>query len=216
MLLDVFFRGLLLGFIASIPSVGPVGVLCIQRTLSKNQKSGFISGLGAVAADTIYATVALFSLTMVISFIQNHINTVQVVGGICVMCIGVYIFLSNPVMQIRRNRAGKGNLWQDFLSVFVITIANPILILYFVPMFAAFGLSKEMGLLNAVSILVGVFAGGALWWLLITGLISLLRKKFRPRHLLWVNRIAGALIIILGGFVIVGTLFNFHIDEILQ
>lgn len=216
MWLEVFFRGLLLGIIASVPSVGPVGILSVQRTLSKNQKSGFISGMGAVTADTFYAIVAFFSLSMVISFVEDHIITVQAIGGVCVTIIGLYILFSNPVIQIRRNRSGKTNPWQDFLSVFLITIANPALILYFVALFAAFGLNKEMGQLNGVAILVGVFAGGAVWWIIVTGLVNMLRRRFRPRHLLWVNRIAGSLITVLGLVVLIGTLFNFHIDEILQ
>lgn len=216
MWLEVFFRGLLLGIIASVPSVGPVGILSVQRTLSKNQKSGFISGMGAVTADTFYAIVAFFSLSFVISFVEEHIELVQVIGGICVVIIGVYIFLSNPVVQMRKNRSGKTNLWQDFISVFIITIANPALILYFVALFAAFGLNKDMGQLNGVAMLVGVFAGGAVWWLMVTSLINLLRKRFRPRHLLWVNRIAGSVITLLGVMVIIGTMLNFHINDLLH
>ena len=140
MLATLFLRGFIIGLLASIP-LGPIGVLCIQRTLSKSQKSGFVSGVGAATADTIFATVAFFSLAVVMGFIQNHIMLVKVIGGMCVMIVGVKIFLSNPVVQIRRNRAGKTSLWQDYLSVFLLTLANPAFILVLRTLFATFGIS---------------------------------------------------------------------------
>ena len=96
MLATLFLRGFIIGLLASIP-LGPIGVLCIQRTLSKSQKSGFVSGVGAATADTIFATVAFFSLAVVMGFIQNHIMLVKVIGGMCVMIVGVKIFLSNQM-----------------------------------------------------------------------------------------------------------------------
>ena len=122
---DVYTQGILIGLVASIP-LGPIGLLCIQRTLSKSHRSGFVSGLGAATADSMFATVALFSLTVVMSFIENNMAIIKALGGISVVIVGVTIFLKNPVVQIRRNRAGKGhNLWGDYLSVFFLTLTNP-------------------------------------------------------------------------------------------
>ena len=126
---DVYTQGILIGLVASIP-LGPIGLLCIQRTLSKSHRSGFVSGLGAATADSMFATVALFSLTVVMSFIENNMAIIKALGGISVVIVGVTIFLKNPVVQIRRNRAGKGhNLWGDYLSVFFLTLTNPAYIL---------------------------------------------------------------------------------------
>ncbi len=198
MWLELLIRGVAIGLMASVP-LGPIGVLCIQRTLSKNHKSGFVSGLGSATADLFFASIAFFSLSVVLSFIESHMMVTKAIGGICVTLVGFKIFFTNPVIQIRRNRAGQSNLWQDFLSLFVITIANPAFILIFVALFAAFGMSaSDLGYLRAIPLIGGVFLGASLWWFALTFVVNLLRKKFRPRHLLWMNRISGAVIVALG------------------
>ena len=199
---------------ASIP-LGPIGVLCIQRTVSKNQKSGFISGLGAATADTVFSSIAFFSLTVVLAFIDQHMLLIKAIGGICVIVVGVNIFLSNPVVQIRTNRAGQSNLWQDFLSVCLLTPANPAFILIFIALFAAFGLTTEgLGAFGSAFMIAGVFLGGALWWFTLTFVVNLFRKKFRPRHLLWINRISGAVIVCLGAAAVLSMFFNTPVDGI--
>lgn len=216
MLFTIFLRGILIGLLASIP-LGPIGVLCIQRTLSKKHKSGFISGLGAASADTIYSAIAFFSLSVVMSFIENNMTLIKVIGGLCVVIVGVNIFLTNPAVQIRRNRAGKSSLWQDYISVFFITFANPAFILIFVALFAAFGLNTDsVSMANGVLMIVGVFVGGSLWWFTLTFIVNLLRKKFRPRHLLWINRISGAVIVLLGAITVLLMFVNTPVNEILK
>lgn len=213
--IELFITGVVIGLMASIP-LGPIGVMCIQRTLSKNQTSGFISGLGAASADLIFAMIAFFSLSFVTSFIENNLNIVKIVGGICVMGVGAMIFLTNPVVQIRKNRAGKSNLWQDFLSLFLITLANPTFILIFVALFAAFGISKDATQgLNTLAMVLGVGAGGATWWFTLTFVVNLFRNKFRPRHLLWINRIAGTIIVVLGAVTVMLIFFKTPVDGIL-
>lgn len=212
MWLELFFRGIIVGFLASI-SVGPVAILCIQRTISKNQRAGFFSGLGAATADTIFATVAFFSLALVMTFIEKNIVLFKVLSGLAIIGVGVSIFFKNPAVQIRHNRAGRSSLWQDYISVFFITLANPAFILVFVVLFAAFGLSLDnTGELNAAAMLVGVFAGASTWWFLITFVINLFRKRFRPRHILWMNRIAGGVIMVLGLGTILSTIVNIHFN----
>ena len=154
---EVFLKGIVIGLLASIP-LGPIGVMCIQRTLSKSQRSGFVSGLGAASADTLFATVALFSLTVVLSFIEDNMVIIKVLGGISVIIVGMTILLKNPVGQIRRNRAGKGsNLWSDYLSVLLITLANPAYILIFVALFAALGVNHEgIPYANGLLMILGV------------------------------------------------------------
>lgn len=216
MLLTIFLRGVLIGLMASIP-LGPIGVLCIQRTLSKRQKSGFISGLGAASADVIFASIAFFSLSVVMSFIDNNKILIQVLGGICVVILGVSIFLTNPAVQIRRNRAGKSNLWQDYISVFFITLANPAFILMFVALFATFGVSNDiLGVTNGVAMIIGVFFGGSIWWFILTFVVNMLRKKFRPRHLLWINRISGTVIVVLGAATVLLTFVKIPVNGILN
>lgn len=216
MLFDIILRGILIGFMASIP-LGPIGVLCIQRTLSKNFKAGFVSGLGAATADMLLSGIAFFSLSVVMAFIASHMDVIKIVGGICVMVVGIRIFTTNPVVQIRRNRAGVSNLWSDYISVFGLTLANPVFILVFVALFAAFGFSREsLGLARGMSMIGGVFAGGAMWWFTLTFVVSLVRNKFRPRHMLWINRAAGIAIVILGLSTALLVFFNTPINGILR
>ena len=193
---EVFLKGIVIGLLASIP-LGPIGVMCIQRTLSKSQRSGF----------------ALFSLTVVLSFIEDNMVIIKVLGGISVIIVGMTILLKNPVGQIRRNRAGKGsNLWSDYLSVLLITLANPAYILIFVALFAALGVNHEgIPYANGLLMILGVLCGTSLWWFLLTFCISFLRRKFRPRHLLWMNRISGSVIVMLGAAAILSIFIHMKV-----
>jgi len=138
-----------------------------------------------------------------VSFIDHHMGIIKAVGGACVIAVGVNILFKNPVAQIHRNRAGKSNLWQDFISTFFLTLANPAFLLVFIAMFATFGVGSAEGVVDGLVTILGVATGSAIWWFTLTSIISLFRKRFRPRHLLWINRIAGSLIIVLGAVTII-------------
>ena len=222
MALDIFevlFRGICVGVAASI-TVGPVAVLCIQRTLSKNRRSGIVSGIGVACADTFMAMAALFFYSMLQSQIEQYNTLLRVVGGIFVMAVGVYIFSQNPVPQIRRNRAGKSSLWQDFASIFGLTLANFIMVIpYILAFFAVFKISGSDvagggfgGFVRAVFVIAGFFGGAAAWWTLLACVINLFRRRFRPRHMLTINHVAGLLIGILGIYTILSTFFDIFPD----
>lgn len=215
--LNFLVKGVLIGFVASIP-LGPVGVICVQRTLCKSRRSGFVSGLGAATADTFFATIAAFFLSIVMGVVQRYIDILKVIGGIAVIIVGVSIFLRNPVVQIRRNRANKGSLWSDYLSVFLITLTNPAFILMFIALFASFGISNDVGMPYAQGGLLigGVLAGASLWWFVLTLGVSFLRKWFRPRHMLYLNRISGALIVGLGAAAIISLVVNIPVVRIIH
>ena len=213
--IEVLFRGLCVGVAASI-TVGPVAVLCIQRTLSKNRRSGIVSGLGVACADTFMAMAALFFYSMLQSHIEQYNTLLRVAGGIFVVIVGVYIFSQNPVPQIRRNRAGRSSLWQDFVSIFGLTIANFIMVIpYILAFFAVFNISSGdvqgqgfSGFLRAVLVIAGFFGGAAAWWTFLAFFINLFRRRFRPRHMLTINHVAGAVIGILGLYTILSTFFD--------
>lgn len=212
---EVLFRGIYVGIAASI-TVGPVAVLCIQRTLSKNRKSGIVSGLGVACADTFMAMFALFFYSLLQASIEQYSTLLRIVAGILVVIFGVYIFLQNPVPQIRRNRAGKSSLWQDFASIFGFTIANFVMVVpYILTFFALFKISgSEMtgngaeGLLLAACTIGGFLGGAASWWTLLACLINLFRRRFRPRHMLTINHVAGLLIGLLGVYTILSSFFD--------
>jgi threonine/homoserine/homoserine lactone efflux protein len=207
--LEILLRGVLVGLLASI-TLGPVGIMCIQRTLSKSRASGFASGLGAAAADSISAVLAYFFIAVIASAIENNLPLIKVIGGVFVTGVGVHYFLKNPVVQIRRNRAGKSNLWQDFASTFALTLTNPGFILWLLVIFSAFGINADTDAGADVTrvgagaqMILGFFSGAIVWWFVLTSVVSIFRSRFRPRHLLWINRIAGGLITSLGVGVIV-------------
>lgn len=214
-ILEVLFRGICVGVAASI-TVGPVAVLCIQRTLSKSRKSGIVSGLGVAAADTFMAMAAFFFYSMLQTQIDQYNTLLRVIGGIFVVIVGVFIFTQNPVPQIRRNRAGKTSLGQDFVSIFGLTIANFIMVIpYLLAFFAVFKVSASDvggegfgGLLRAVFVITGFLGGSVAWWTLVAFTISLFRRRFRPRHMLTINHVAGLIIGILGVYTILSTFYD--------
>ncbi len=214
-LIEVLIRGLMVGVAASI-TVGPVAVLCIQRTLSKSRRSGIVSGIGVACADTFMAIFALLFYSMLEHYIQQYDTLLRVAGGIFVVMVGVYVFTQNPVPQIRRNRAGRTSLWQDFASIFGLTIANFIMVIpYILAFFAVFEISSNditgggfAGLLRAILTIGGFFGGAVAWWTLVAFVINLFRRRFRPRHMLTINRVAGLVIGVLGIYTILSTFFD--------
>jgi threonine/homoserine/homoserine lactone efflux protein len=187
---------MLVGFSASVP-LGPIGVLCIQRTLQKGRLSGFTSGLGAALSDTIYAIIAGFSLSYIVSFIESQIFWIQLVGVVVLLALGINIFRTNPAVQLRRQKGKSNSLFHDFASTFLLTISNPFAIFLFIGFFASFRVVQpSMGLMGQLLIIGGVFLGATSWWLILTSLVGLFRSRINLRRLFWINKIAGALIIV--------------------
>ena len=195
---------------------GKNSVLCIQRTLSKSRRSGIVSGIGVACADTFMAMAALFFYSMLQTQIEQYNTLLRVIGGIFVVIVGVFIFAQNPVPQIRRNRAGKTSLWQDFASIFGLTIANFIMVIpYILAFFAVFKISGgDMadhtfgGFMRSLFVIAGFFGGAVAWWTLLAFVINLFRRRFRPRHMLTINHVAGLIIGILGIYTILSTFFD--------
>ena len=192
----IVLRGLLLGLSIAAP-VGPIGVLGIRRTLSAGRSMGLASGLGAATADATYGAVAAFGLTVVSSFLISQQLWLRLLGGAFLCYLGVRTFLAVPATEAAR--AGEGGLAGAYLSTFFLTITNPLTILSFAAIFAGLGLGAtgaDAG--AALGLVLGVFLGSALWWLLLSGVVSLLRARFDLRAMRWVNRGSGLLILSFG------------------
>lgn len=139
-ILEILFAGMCVGLASSV-TVGPVAVLCIQRTLSKGFLSGLMSGFGVAFADAILAILAFTVFALLKSYIDQYNTIIQICAGIFVIIVGIFIFFKNPVPQIRKNRAGKTFLWQDFASMFGFTLANFVVIIpYILAFFAMFNI----------------------------------------------------------------------------
>jgi threonine/homoserine/homoserine lactone efflux protein len=194
--LTLILQGFILGFAIAAP-VGPIGLLCIQRTLHQGQLVGLASGLGAATADAFYGAVAAFGLTLVSSFLIAQQFWLALLGGLFLCYIGVRTFLASPAERAASSEA-KG-IGEAYVSTFLLTITNPLTILSFVAIFAGAGLATAGGdILSAVWIVAGVFLGSATWWFFLSGGVSLLRSHISTSVLLWVNRAAGAILVLFG------------------
>ncbi|MDX9769763.1 MAG: LysE family transporter [Tenuifilaceae bacterium] len=206
MIFTLLIKGIIVGLLASIP-LGPIGIICIQRTINKGKLSGFLSGMGAASADTIFAAIAGFSLSFIISFIQEQQVIFQAIGGLIVFGLGIKIFYTNPVRQLRRHKRKQNNLLEDYLSVLLVTITNPLAVFLFIALFASLGVVVEgENILLSLVATSGVFIGAMLWWYILTTLVNIFRNKFRLKQLWWINKLSGAVIFTLGAVAIFGLL----------
>ncbi|MCT4614796.1 MAG: LysE family transporter [Marinifilaceae bacterium] len=196
--LHYILKGIIVGLTVSIP-LGPIGVIIIQKTIQKGRMAGFLAGMGAAVADLFYASVAAFGLGVVMNFIKEQEFYLQLVGSLILAIVGMKIFYTNPVKQLRSHKSSKKGFLEDFLSIFLLTITNPIAVFVFVAIFAgASFINTDSGITNELFLIIGVFLGGALWWYTLSTVINIFRKKFRLKQLFWINRISGIIIAILG------------------
>lgn len=187
-----FFRGLIIGFSIAAP-VGPIGVLCIRRTLAEGRVSGLVSGLGAATADAIYGSFAGFGLTFISTVLINQQKWIRLIGGLFLCCLGIKIFLAK-VAEHSASTKGKG-LVGAYVSTLFLTLTNPMTILSFAGIFAGLGIaSAGRGYASAGVLVLGVFIGSALWWLSLSMGVGAFRTKFTPRGHRWVNRFSGSII----------------------
>ena len=194
--ISFLFRGIAIGFSIAAP-VGPIGVLCIRRTLAEGRAFGLASGLGAATADATYGFVAGFGLTFVSSFLIGQQAWLRLIGGVFLCYLGIRTLFTAPAAGAA-SATGNG-LVGAYASTFFLTLTNPLTILSFAAIFAGLGLANSSGNYVSASILVlGVLIGSALWWLFLSGGVGLFRDRFTVRGLRWVNRISGIIITCLG------------------
>jgi threonine/homoserine/homoserine lactone efflux protein len=195
--LAVFVRGLAIGFGIAAP-VGPIGVLCIRRTLADGRAVGFAAGLGAATADALYGAVAAFGLTLVSRALIGQRVWLQAVGGVFLCYLGVRTWMAAPAMAAAETRRGPG-LATAWATTFALTVTNPTTILSFAAIFAGLGLGAGASGYGSASIMVlGVFLGSAFWWLLLSAGVGFLRSSITSAHLRWVNRGAAVIITAFG------------------
>ena len=192
----LLLKGVLIGFSIAAP-VGPIGALCIRRTLANGRAAGLVSGLGAATADAIYGCIAGFGLTFISGLLISQQLWLKLIGGAFLCYLGVRTLLARPAAQAA-SASGAG-LLGAYASTFFLTLTNPTTILSFLAVFAGLGLASAAGSYGAAGLLVlGVFIGSALWWLLLSGGVGLLRARVTPATLVWVNRVSGIVILLFG------------------
>ncbi len=200
--IDFFLKGLLVGIFVSAP-MGPVGVLCVQRTVSKGRIKGFFSGLGAATADTFYAFLAAFGISFVSNFLTENQKLFQIIGVSVLLFIGVRMILKNPIKEFRENHKNKHvikkrHLVKDYIAVFFLTISNPLTILFFGAAFTMFGLlTMAESPTDSYLLVMGIFTGACLWWFFLTTMVARFKKRFNLRSMFVINRVSGIIILIL-------------------
>jgi threonine/homoserine/homoserine lactone efflux protein len=194
--LSFFLRGLVLG-LSIAATVGPMCILCIQRTLRHGYLYGLVSGMGIATADATYGSIAAFGLTVIMAFLVNVQVWIRLIGGVFLVYLGVKTMLAKPAQRSAVAQA-KGFLGA-YLSTFLLTLTNPLTILSFAVIFAGIGIGGAGGNYGAAALVVaGVFCGSAAWWCILTGGIGLLRKRFTTSWLWWLNRVSGTILAVFG------------------
>lgn len=202
---DILFKGFIIGIVVSAP-LGPVGVLCIQRTLNKGRWYGLVTGLGAAISDIAYALLTGYGMSFVFDYINKNIFYLQLLGSIMLLLFGIYTFRSNPVQSIRPISTNKGSYFHNFITAFAVTLSNPLIIFLFIGLFARFSFVQE-GVLVSEEI-TGYFAialGALAWWLGITYFVNKVRSKFNLRGIWILNRVIGSIVMIVS---LVGLIFT--------
>lgn len=204
--LDIFIKGIFIGMIASAP-MGPVGVLCLQRTLNKGRIFGLVTGVGAALSDIIYALITGLGMSFVMDIITNARNMfiLQLVGSIMLLFFGFYTFRSNPRKSFRPISNKKGTLVQNFLTSFLLTFSNPLIILLFIALFARFAFVVPGHPFEQCVGYVAILLGAFLWWLLLTYIVDKVRTRFEVKGVFILNRTIGIIVIIAA---IVGFVFT--------
>lgn len=210
-ILDIILKGMLIGIIASAP-MGPVGVLCVQRTINKGRWYGFVTGIGACVSDLIYALITGFGMSFVMDLINNEQNKfyLQVFGSILLFIFGVYCFRSNPTDRIRVSNNGRGTLVHNGITAFFVTLSNPLIIFLFMAMFAQFAFIIPDHPFEMSIGYTSIIAGALLWWWGLTWLINKVRGIFDNTGIVILNRIIGTLVMIFSAVMFIGTVFNIY------
>ncbi len=195
MALYLFLKGLVLGFSIAAP-VGPIGILCIRRTLAGGLGSGLATGLGTATADALYGLVAALGLTAAAAFLVDGQFYLRLGGGLFLCYLGYASFRSPPSPKAAGENSAS--LWLDYLSAFLLTLANPLTLLSFVAVFAGLGVAAGQAYTDAGLVVGGVFSGSLLWWLILCGGTRRLGAGIDDARLIWVNRLSGLIILAFG------------------
>ena len=194
-ILDILVKGFVIGIVVSAP-LGPVGVLCIQRTLNKGRWYGFVTGLGASLSDIAYALLTGYGMSFVFDYINKNIFYLQLLGSIMLLAFGIYTFRSNPVQSIRPVSANKGSYFHNFITAFAVTLSNPLIIFLFIGLFARFAFVQPGVLVfEEITGYLAIALGALAWWFGITFFVNKVRTRFNLRGIWILNRVIGSIVI---------------------
>ncbi|MBQ7422941.1 MAG: LysE family transporter [Prevotella sp.] len=208
-------KGILIGVLASAP-MGPVGILCIQRTLNKGRWYGFVTGIGAAASDIIYALITGFGMSFVMDFVNNEHNKylLQIFGSVLLLIFGIYCFKSDPMKNAHQSSNKKGTLTHNAITAFFVTLSNPLIIFLFLATFGSFAFIVPDHPFEMSIGFLSIIGGALLWWFGLTWLVDKIRGKFDTNGILIINKVIGSIVIIFSLIALIGLLFNlYHLPE---
>lgn len=206
-MLVIFLKSFLLGVAVAAP-LGPVGMMCLTRTLTRGFWFGFSGGVGIALADAFYAVIAATMYAVVAEMLSGVSLSFAIAGGLIVVGIGIGIMFGKA--ERRQVQITAGNMAASCASAFGLTLLNPLTVLLFVAVFAGLGLGEDLSFGTAVTLISGVFAGSLAWWFLLAGGVSMVRKRLSDNFALWVTRISGILIIAFGVAAIVSAIVKWQ------
>lgn len=195
-IINVIIAGLAIGVLISAP-MGPIGMLCIQRTLNKGRASGFFTGVGAAFSDLLYSLLTGLGLSFVINFIEQHQTALQIFGSLVLLGFGIYIARKNPVklLKTKTGKPIKNNYVQDLVTGFLFTFSNPLIIFLIIGLYARFNFLTNITSVYSYFIgFLSIIVGALVWWFLITYFVSKVRGRFNVRSMWLINIFIGSLI----------------------
>ncbi len=200
--IEILLKGIVLGLTVSMP-LGPIGIILINRTIKRGIFSGFFSGLGLATADTLLALLAGIGFAVIVSFINKERFILSLIAGLIIIGVGLKIFLSNPVKDIRNKELANKSLWRDFYSVFVLSLSSPYTIFIFVAFFSGVHINGNVKPeLVPFFLIPGVFVGAISWWFFLSYFVSRFKKRIRLRLIVRINKVAGIVVIVIGVIVL--------------
>ena len=210
-IVDLIFKGMLIGMIASAP-MGPVGVLCVQRTLNKGRWYGFLTGIGASVSDIIYAGITGFGMSFVMDFVNDAQNRfyLQIVGSVLLLAFGIYTWRSDPTRNMHKSGQQRGTLWYNAWTAFLVTFSNPLIIFLFMGLFAQFAFVFPDHPFEMVIGFASIVGGALLWWFGLTWLVDKVRVIFDDNGIKIINQIIGAAVVIFSLIILFGTVTSLY------
>lgn len=205
-MVETILKGIFIGLLVSAP-MGPIGVLCVQRTLNEGKMHGFVSGIGASLSDIVYAIIAGVGMGFILDFIEANHYPLQIGGSLVLLILGYYIFKSNPAKKLLKQEHKKSPYWQTLVSSFFINLSNIGILFFFIAMFARFNFINAENIMEGIIGILSIGLGTVIWWLLISTVVNKLRNRFNPRGLKIFNKVLGIVLICIA---IVGTITGIY------
>jgi len=203
--LVVLFQGFFLGVVIAAP-VGPIGLLCIRRTLEHGPAVGLATGMGAAVADTIFGAMAAFGISTAVTFLSGHELMFRLIGGVFMLAIAIRLFRDPPVPADNESEAANPpTSLGGFVTGLTLTLTNPITLFAFLALLAGIGLGSNLGEFNALTLVVGVFCGSASWWLTLCSGVALVRHRISEDRLMLINRGTAVALVLFGAWAVMSS-----------